>query len=69
MSDKKIHFVSSDNKAAKEAKDNLVEKYKELWELRMVPISNNQLAIFIGIYFSTLIYTFYFWREISFSIF
>ena len=29
MSDKKIHFVSSDNKAAKEAKDNLVEKYKD----------------------------------------
>ena len=29
MSDKKIHFVSSDNKAAKEAKDNLVEKYND----------------------------------------
>ena len=29
MSDKKIHFVSSDNKAAKEAKDNLVKKYKD----------------------------------------
>jgi len=29
MSDKKIHFVSSDNKAAKEAKDNLVEKYTD----------------------------------------
>ena len=29
MSDKKIHFVSSDNKAAKEAKDNLVEKYMD----------------------------------------
>ena len=29
MSDKKIHFVSSDNKAAKEAKDNLVIKYKD----------------------------------------
>ena len=29
MSDKKIHFVSSDNKAAKEAKDSLVEKYKD----------------------------------------
>ena len=29
MSDKKIHFVSSDNEAAKEAKDNLVKKYKD----------------------------------------
>ena len=29
MSDKKIHFVSSDNKAAKEAKDSLVKKYKD----------------------------------------
>ena len=29
MSDKKIHFVSSDNQAAKEAKDNLVKKYKD----------------------------------------
>ena len=29
MSDKKIHFVSSDNKAAKEAKDNLVKKYTD----------------------------------------
>ena len=29
MSDKKIHFVSSDNAAAKEAKDSLVEKYKD----------------------------------------
>ena len=29
MSDKKIHFVSSDNKAAKKAKDSLVEKYKD----------------------------------------
>jgi len=29
MSDKKIHFVSSDNKAAKEAKDKLVEKYTD----------------------------------------
>ena len=29
MSDKKIHFVSSDNKAAKEAKYNLVKKYKD----------------------------------------
>ena len=29
MSDKKIHFVSSDNKAVKEAKDNLVKKYKD----------------------------------------
>tara|TARA_B100000459_G_scaffold140785_1_gene100099 strand:- start:25 stop:792 length:768 start_codon:yes stop_codon:yes gene_type:complete len=29
MSDKKIHFVSSDNEAAKDAKDNLVEKYKD----------------------------------------
>ena len=27
MSYKKIHFVSSDNKTAKEAKDNLVKKY------------------------------------------
>ena len=27
MSDKKIHFVSSDNKTAKEAKDNLVKRY------------------------------------------
>ena len=29
MSDKKIHFVSSDNKDAKDAKDNLVKKYKD----------------------------------------
>ena len=29
MSDKKIHFVSSDNESAKEAKDNLVKKYKD----------------------------------------
>jgi NAD+ kinase len=29
MSDKKIHFVSSDNKAAKEAKNNLIEKYTD----------------------------------------
>ena len=29
MSDKKIHFVSSDNKAAKKAKDNLAEKYMD----------------------------------------
>ena len=29
MSNKKIHFVSSDNQAAKEAKDNLVKKYKD----------------------------------------
>ena len=29
MSDKKIHFVSSDNKTAKEAKDSLVKKYKD----------------------------------------
>ena len=27
MFDKKIHFVSSDNKTAKEAKDNLVKRY------------------------------------------
>ena len=29
MSDKKIHFVSSNNKDAKDAKDNLVKKYKD----------------------------------------
>ena len=29
MSYKKIHFVSSDNKDAKDAKDNLVKKYKD----------------------------------------
>ena len=42
MSDKKIHFVSSDNKTAKEAKDNLVKRYNNY------PASDADVIVALG---------------------
>ena len=42
MSDKKIHFVSSDNKIAKEAKDNLVKRYNDY------PVSDADVIVALG---------------------
>ncbi len=42
MSNKKIHFVSSDNKTAKEAKDNLVKRYNNY------PASDADVIVALG---------------------